>query len=298
MRQLTLHDSLERHWDLRHADVQPLAGGMNSTTWLVTTTGVEAGRWVAKVVRPADRPSLLLGTQAATAVDAAGVSAGTAEPTLTGDLVVDLTDGYLALLRWVEGEPLVGEDETDQARMGRALAVAHRALSWLTVEDAPELLHGLDLAAPHLDVRPWVRPAVAAAVAQYRTFAARRRPTRSVLHGDPAPESFLWSAERGRCGLIDWSSSVQGPRLYDLASAVMYVGGPDRAQVLLESYAEHGDLTPAEVEQGLGVMLQLRWAVQADYFARRIDQDDLTGVTRPQDNARGLMDAFDHLHPQ
>jgi hypothetical protein len=29
--------------------------------------------------------------------------------------------------------------------------------------------------------------------------------------------------------VIDWSYALYGPLLYDLASAVMYVGGPDHA---------------------------------------------------------------------
>jgi hypothetical protein len=33
-------------------------------------------------------------------------------------------------------------------------------------------------------------------------------------------------AATGHCGIIDWSSAEHGPLLYDLASAVMYLGGP------------------------------------------------------------------------
>jgi Ser/Thr protein kinase RdoA (MazF antagonist) len=36
-------------------------------------------------------------------------------------------------------------------------------------------------------------------------------------------------AQRFHCGIIDWSSAHDGPLLYDLASAVMYLGGPGRA---------------------------------------------------------------------
>ena len=38
-------------------------------------------------------------------------------------------------------------------------------------------------------------------------------------------------------------------------------------------------------------MLRFRWAVQADYFARRITAGDLTGITGPDENANGLEDA-------
>jgi hypothetical protein len=42
-------------------------------------------------------------------------------------------------------------------------------------------------------------------------------------------------------------------------------------------------------------MLRFRLAVQADYFARRIAGDDLTGVESPADNDKGLSDAQRHL---
>jgi hypothetical protein len=38
-------------------------------------------------------------------------------------------------------------------------------------------------------------------------------------------------------------------------------------------------------------MLQFRWAVQANYFAWRINKNDLTGISGPQDNGKGLEDA-------
>ena len=45
------------------------------------------------------------------------------------------------------------------------------------------------------------------------------------------------------------------------------------------------------------VMLRFRWAVQADYFARRIAQNDLTGIDSPAGNEHGLADAHRHLTP-
>jgi hypothetical protein len=38
-------------------------------------------------------------------------------------------------------------------------------------------------------------------------------------------------------------------------------------------------------------MLRFRWAVQADYFAWRIANHDLTGITGPAENEKGLDDA-------
>jgi hypothetical protein len=41
----------------------------------------------------------------------------------------------------------------------------------------------------------------------------------------------------------------------------------------------------------LAPMLKFRWAVQADYFAWRIAENNLTGISGPHDNEEGLEDA-------
>lgn len=71
----------------------------------------------------------------------------------------------------------------------------------------------------------------------------------------------------------------------------MYVGGQDRAQDLIRAYLDHGALGAAEVEHGLAPMLRFRWAVQANYFAWRISENNLTGITGPEENEKGLEDA-------
>ena len=112
-----------------------------------------------------------------------------------------------------------------------------------------------------------------------------------LLHADPAPDAFRFDPDTGRCGVIDWSYFLYGPLLYDLASAVMYVGGPDHAQELIRAYLREGTLNRAEVHKGLAPMLRFRWAVQANYFAWRIAENDLTGISGPHDNEKGLEDA-------
>jgi hypothetical protein len=83
--------------------------------------------------------------------------------------------------------------------------------------------------------------------------------------------------------------------MYDVASAVMYVGGPSRAGPLLSSYQRQQVLSRAEIERALPVMLRMRWAVQADYFARRIAVDNLTGIANSADNETGLAHARQKL---
>lgn len=270
-----------RRWAVGPVEVAPLPGGMNSETWTVTGPG---GRWAAKAVDAAGEAGFVRGLSAAQAVDAAGIPAGAPEPTRDGDL----RTGTLALLRWVGGSPVSGDDDHEQAVMGATLGQAHRAL----VLPGPE--HGfpawVDPDAAHLDVEPWVRPAVRAALVRYADLAATGEPlTCGVLHGDPEPGAFLVLGDV--CGLIDWSSAEPGPLLYDLASAAFYLGGPDRAPALVDAYLATGALTRAEVERGLDVLHELRWAVQADYFARRVVTDDRTGIDDPRENTKGLHDA-------
>ena len=60
------------------------------------------------------------------------------------------------------------------------------------------------------------------------------------------------------------------------ASAVLYAG-----EGVVPSYLEDGILTADEVAEGLSRFLRFRWAVQADYFARRLVTDDRTGIADP-----------------
>jgi homoserine kinase type II len=177
--------------------------------------------------------------------------------------------------------------------IGETLARVHRELRGVEPASAARF-HGIDVAAGHLAVRPWVRPAVAAAV---RALDALDPATLiwGLLHTDPAPEAFRQAPGSRVCGVIDWSVAMSGPLLYDLASAVMYVGGAGAAAPLIEAYLATAPVPAAEIHRGLATMVRFRWAVQADYFARRVADGDLTGITGPADNERGLADARRHL---
>ena len=284
---MTLADAQVRvavaeHWGLHGAVVTPHHGGMNSATWFVEHAG---RRWVAKSVPPAAGADLAGGLLVAGHLTRAGIRAGAAEPALDGRPVVEVAGHPLALLTWVPGRPLT---EADQPVIGATLASVHRRLLGVDLPSAHRF-HWVDPAAAHLDLRPWLRPAVTAAVE-----ALDAEPmTWGLLHTDPAPEAFRLAG--ATCGLIDWSWAMAGPLLYDLASAVMYAGGPDRAGPLIEAYQRSGVLPDAEVRHGLAPMLRFRFAVQADYFARRITENDLTGIADPGENERGLAHAHRSL---
>ena len=277
---------LRRYWGLADAQVRVHNGGMGSETWFVD---LGDHRWVAKAVAPGAGRQFAGGMTIARRLEQAGIPAGAAVPALGGQLVVPAGDAWLALLTWVPGLALTGQDDTEQDLIGRTLAKVHRALAGYEVDGA-QRFHWVDPDAEYLSLRPWLRPAITAAL---DVLGAARPDTMSwgLLHADPAPEAFRLDPATGRCGVIDWSYALYGPLLYDLASAVMYVGGPGHAKTLVRAYLAEGALGAAEVEHGLAPMLRFRWAVQANYFAWRIAENDLTGISGPQDNEKGLEDA-------
>lgn len=281
-----LRTCLGEHWGLGDARIEPHHGGMNSATWFVTD---EARRWAAKAVDPDTVSDFTGGLAAAAMLDRPDLPTGAPEPAFDGRLAVSADNRMLALLARVPGDGIAADGPAEQRVIGATLARAHAVLGDADLPSAGTF-HWVDPAAGHLDVEPWVRPAVTAALAAFDDLEPATL-TWGLLHLDPAPEAFRLDPDTGTCGLIDWSTALRGPYLYDLASAVMYVGGPDNARPLIEAYLVQGPLTRAEVDRGLLTLLRFRWAVQADYFARRIANHDLTGIADQAENRKGLEHA-------
>jgi Ser/Thr protein kinase RdoA (MazF antagonist) len=282
---------LARQWGIVGASLAAHHLGMNSQTWFVSIDG--AVRGVAKAVPDRSARQFDAALAVAERVESKGIPAGAPMPTREGSRIVVRQGCALGLLRFVPGAGLSGDDANEQRIIGATLAGVHSALAGFEVPGA-DRFHWLDPDAAYLDIRPWLRPAITAALATWERIPPRSL-TWGLLHGDPAPEAFLLDATTGACGLIDWGAAFVGPLLYDVASAVMYVDGPEHASELLDSYATEGDMDRSELEHGLLPMLTLRWAVQADYFARRIATDDLTGIGGPAENEKGLADAESEL---
>ncbi|ONK11454.1 phosphotransferase [Streptomyces sp. MP131-18] len=260
--------ALASHWHLRGADVTPLPGGMNSATWDVRRGTV---RRVAKAVPcgGAAEEQFRRGLRLAARVEAAGIPAGAPVPTARGRLTAVTGGHVLALLSRVEGRELDGADESDTVHLGTTLARVHRVLGTGPVEPATARA-SFDLSADGWDAafaaRPWILPAVTEVAERLR----RLRPetlTWGPSHGDPAPEHFRLGPATGRCGLIDWGAAGFRPRLYDVATAVLDAGGPDRARPLLRAYLHHDALPPGEAERALLPLLDFRYAINAVYYA-------------------------------
>jgi homoserine kinase type II len=193
------------------------------------------------------------------------------------------------VLAWVPGHPLTGHDPAERGLIGTTLAQVHRALTGCETAGA-QRFHWVDPEAGCLSLRPWLQPAITAALTALDAVGPATM-SWGLLHADPAPEAFRLDPATGQCGIIDWSYFLHGPLLYDLASAVMYAGGLAHAGDLIEAYLKQGLLARSEVDHGLVAMLRFRWAVQANYFAWRTAHNDLTGISGPDENEKGLEDA-------
>lgn len=278
-------DLLHRHWGFVAADVRPLGGGMNSETWSVTHAGAT---YVAKRVAPSDLPLLAAGCDVAARLAEAGLVTGAPVPTRDGQLVV--AEYALALLEFVPGRELDGRPAEEQRWIADTLSRVHHlgcpAAQWGTETFFPWLTPE----APGIEAYPWL----AAAISAVRAEADPLNVTWSTVHTDPAPEAFRHDNSSGITGLIDWTGAQRGPVLYDVASAVMYLGGPGNATAFLSTYRTQAPLGSEELAH-LDTFRRFRWAVQAAYFAGRLASNNLTGITNRTDNDHGLTDAREGL---
>ncbi len=275
-------DALAQHWGLVDARVTPLGGGMNSETWLIEHEG---STYVAKAVASDAVAALLAGAEVATALAEAGVVTGRPVPTREGSVIA--AGIGLALLEHVPGRELDGDSDEEQDQIATTLAGVHTAGRPSRGHDvatfAPDWLSpGMPGVADH----PWLPDAIG----RVRRETGALELTWSVLHTDPFPGAFIHDDLSGVTGLIDWAGARRGPVLYDVASAVMYLGGTRHAGAFLTTYAAHGPLGPDELRH-LDTFRRFREAVQGVYFAGRLATDDLTGLADRTDNVKGLTDA-------
>lgn len=271
---------LNELWDLDPADVRPLGGGMNSATCLVTTPAGDllVAKWSSDV------ESLEAGSSAAAALGAAGLRVGEAVRLGAGGLTTAVAGGALALLRHVPGRELEGESEHEQGLIGTTLATVHAA-GGPELHTGPFMSEWLSPADDVLGVASWLPDALADVRREYDALPPL---TWSQLHTDPAPEAFIHDKDTGVTGLIDWAGSCRGPVLYDVASVVMYLGGPDRSERFLAAYGDRGPLDERELRR-LDSFRRFRWAIQASYYAGRIVAHDQTGILDDPEHNRDSL---------
>jgi homoserine kinase type II len=274
---------LRTTWHRVASECAAVPGGLSATNWAVT---VAAQPYVVKVVPASRRTPFEAGLAVAEYLLGQQSPAATGVRAVDGGLVGSLGDEVAALLRHVPGRPLDGTDPVDRQWWGDALGSAHQRLAGFRHPGMAKF-HSVRGEAAHLGVADWVRPAVAAAIAAVRKLTVTDQLTYGVLHGDPAPSAFRLDPLTGRLGLVDWGPVASGPLMYDLASAVVYAGGPDAAKDLTDAYVAAGPVSREEIEAALPTMLLFRWAVYADHFAQRLSVDRAGGADEKADR-RGL----------
>jgi Ser/Thr protein kinase RdoA (MazF antagonist) len=259
-----LAEALTQEW-LLEPILTPIPA-MNSSTWHVESRDK---KFILKITTPDQAPGL----KTAAWLESHGLPAGAPiRTTVRGGRLI-------ALLKFVDGRPLSGDDPEDVRIIGETLARAHRLLTGCRAPRAMTTWPWVWL-DPGLIPEEQLRHAAAAAIRR----AERAAPplTHGILHGDPEPGAFLQSRES--VGLIDWGAACQGPLLYDIASAVMYVGWG-----VVDGYREKPPLTDDELKL-VDVFVSFRWAVQAWYFSSRL-QRAAPGGSGSAENEKGVADA-------
>ncbi len=304
---------VETSWAQSVLHFEPLTEGMNSETWLVVTDG---GRFVLKSVDQIDL-GFVRGLELAALLDHQGVTTGAPVSTLDGHLFQHIDNRSVALLRYVDGEPLKVAEPRSASVIGPMLARVHEAgatetgvfETWLRV---------LPLWGDYMDLVPWIRPAAEEALRDIDASAVASSLTWAGLHGDPSPGDFL--VRGGDTALIDWGATMHGPALYDVASAAWFLGcsigdaSPEslrhsldrahvglevsRAEALVVAYLTRRPSMTDEVCDGFALFLWLRWCVQAGYFAWRCANDVRTGIPKQDFNETGLLDARHALNSE
>jgi homoserine kinase type II len=266
-----LRSTLRDQWHLTPGEITALPEEVLSHGWELTA-GTD--RYVCRLAEPGARQPVEAGLIAAEHLRLRDIEAGEPVRTLGGGLTAETSAGALALLRRVPGRRLEGSDPVDQQWWGDRLGAVHLALQHF---HHPGLRpwQPLDPNAPHLAAEPWLRGAVADALGAVTRLTVTDRLTYGVLHGDPAPSSFVVDPGTGRAGLLDCGASGVGPLVYDVAAAIGYAGGPAHATEFLDGYLAAGPVGRDELEVALPVLLRLRWAVRADRAARRDDRTTL-----------------------
>ncbi|GAA2667244.1 phosphotransferase enzyme family protein [Actinoplanes palleronii] len=255
---------LRDQWHLATFEMIELPMALMSRGWEITAG---RDRYVARLAEATARLPVEAGLAAAEHLRGVRIEAGEPVRTLAGALTVETPHGALAVLRRPPGRHLDGADPVDQQWWGERLGAVHRALEGFR-HPGLRPWQPIDLDAQHLDAEPWLRGAVAAAVAAAIRLTVTDRLTYGVLHGDPAPEAFVLDVATGRAGLMHCGACGTGPLVYDVAAAIIYVGGPEHAAEMLDGYRSAGPVAPDELEVALPVLLRLRWAVLAERSAR------------------------------
>jgi Ser/Thr protein kinase RdoA (MazF antagonist) len=278
-----VRSTLRDEWHLVPQEITTLRGALLSRAWEVSTGD---DRYVCRLSDLGVRRPVEAGLAAAGHLRGRGIEAGDPVRTLGGELTVRTREGVLAVLRRVPGRRLDGGDPVDQQWWGDRLGAVHGALQGFQ-HPGLRRWQALDTDAPHLAREPWLRAAVTGALTATTRLTVTDRLTYGVLLGDPAPGTFVVDPATGRAGLLDCGASGTGPLVYDVAAAIVYAGGTERAAELIDGYLAAGPVGADELEAALPVLLRLGWAVRAFHAAQHGCEETLEVARQALESAAG-----------
>ncbi|WP_405782671.1 phosphotransferase enzyme family protein [Streptomyces sp. NBC_00859] len=289
-------------WDGRVASIENLAGGWNSTTWLVHLAGRDSAsaRYVAKLADSGDADAFRGGLRVARAASSHGFPSGPPIPARDGTMAVELPEGILALLEYLPGRPPDTASMADVRRVGETLARAHLVLRGEDDELGERFAWPWPWANHCLQEIPMpakVRAAAARALEQARNIPDHAQLRVGVVHGDPGLDGFRLREERADRldGLVDWSAAMQAPLLYDLGClSVITRHEPHLLPWALDGYLRVLPDASGELVH-LDAFVKLRWMCNAVYFAARLESGITRGAGSAAENQKGLAEAYEGL---
>ena len=255
-------------WDLGAVVVQRIPPGATADVFLVES---DRGRFVAKLAY--DERSYFEAGLAASERVAAAVDLPVATPrrTSAGERVVmvEWPQGHehpLALLEYVDGEPLDPDAADTPATVGRVCGLVHRAL--LGVDPGDVGIRGAEVGPMFLPddgwdlgEHGWLDRVCAELVERAAREAHRLRWTVGVWDG---PDVRLRAGD-GQLGLLDFGHTFWQPLVHAVGNRwlVCAYGDADRRRRFRAAFDEHVQLTSAEEE-----LLPVHALLSATYYAR------------------------------
>ncbi|HVK02494.1 MAG TPA: phosphotransferase, partial [Armatimonadaceae bacterium] len=267
-----------------------------SRTWEVRAAD-GSGRGVAKRAG-GERAVFEAGLRVAEMLEERGFPAG--GPVRTrgdGELAVPCAGEWLALLRYVPGEPVPLGTPGGLATWGEVIGRVHSLLAGVA---PPEGLpgadrtgsggdsgagNGIDLDAPFLDVADWLRPALASA---HAGVAALPGLTCGIVHNDGCEPRR--DPSTGAVSVIDWNAAGYGPLLTDVGVARYQTPDGVDFTPFLDAYRETAPVRPDELRHA-DAFARLRAAMAGWYFAWRIGAGNTVGAVDDRWNRDGLDEA-------
>lgn len=277
--------------------IRRLPGGYTADVWTVTTPHA---RFIAKYAYDS-QAAFERGLRAAELLEEHGIPSGGPLRTRDGGLSLPVIGPHgraepLAVLQFVDGQPLDWQTPHAPMLIGRHLARTHTVLdeSLLATDHQHEDVLGyLREHTSEVAVQPGLQSLIDHTILQVERFEAQVRVTYGGVYGDGM--EFLYNPHAQHLALIDWGAFRWGPLLIDLALATtgfrtVTPHWQEQLQQFYHAYVPGAPIGAAEVA-GVSLYAAMMAAERAKYFAWRVAHDVTLGDPDPEGNQRSLVHA-------